>query len=213
MNTNVLKLFSLIAFAVCMIASVSIFHFGSVPMVVPEARSILAWQPDFAPNANSTSTENSAQSSAELSARPIFAPSRRPFVPPAPIVAEPPPQLVVVAPEPQPVPEPELVPVAAAQPVPLVDPNQFELKGIMQSDGIVSAFVVTPEAPDGTWLTKKSEIMGWTMARIDRNSIVLTGEGREVVLQQYVEKPEQDSAKKQATAPAAQAIPPPQPSN
>jgi hypothetical protein len=213
MNTSVLKLFALIGCALSIVAALGVFQYVRAPIIAPETRSVLAWRPDFTPNANLTSAEPKAQSFAELATRPIFAPSRRPFSPLAPVAVEPPPQPVVVTPELPVVPEPQPAPVAEVEPAPLIDPDKFELKGIMLIDGKTSALIVTPDAPDGAWLANKSEIMGWKLARIDRNSVMLKGDGREVVLQQYMEKAPQEQSKTGALAPAVPPIPAPSTSN
>jgi hypothetical protein len=204
MNTNMLKLLSLLALTGCIVTGFGVVKFWQAPLLVPKHRQVLAWRPDFTPSSHAGSTETAELSFAELSSRPIFAPSRRPFVPPVSVVPEPPPEPVTIAPIPQSVPVPEPIIAAVPPPAPLIDPAQFQLKGIMQSGNKKSALIVTPQSPDGAWMVKDSDIMGWTLVRIERNSVLLNGEERDVTLQQYSEKPTLDQSNATAIAPGVQ---------
>jgi hypothetical protein len=186
MNTNILKLLSCVALAACS------------PALQPEARPVLAWQPDFNPSAIAGDKETPSASYDELLEHSIFAPTRRPFVPPIPPVVEPPPEPVAMAPASEPPPPPPTV--LTPPPAPMTDPQQFQLKGIMQAGNQVKALIVTPENPEGTWLANEAHIMGWTLVRIERNSVILKGDGRNVTLQQYTDKPANDSSKAAADA-------------
>jgi hypothetical protein len=211
MNTNVFKLLTLVALAGCGLAAAGVVNLWYTPELKPDARPVLAWQPDFNPSPVVSGKDTAQLSYDELVVRPIFSPSRQPFVLPAPVVVEPPPEPVAVAPVPEPVPapapEPEPVLISAPPPPPLTDPQLFQLKGIMQSGNQISALITTPDNPDGRWLLRESNIMGWRLDRIERNSIVLKGDGRTVTLQQYTDKPPLDAPKAAADALGVQPYP------
>ena len=120
--------------------------------------------------------------------RPIFLPDRKPFrppPPPAPIPQPeaPAPQVVApVAPPPAPTPEPP----APSPPPPLT----ATLKGVLLTDALDKAYLVSPEAPDGTWVTVGAQVSGWKLTHIAKDQVTLILGEQMQVLQLYVDNPE-----------------------
>jgi hypothetical protein len=101
--------------------------------------------------------------------RPVFAPTRRPFV------AQLEPQVTQANPQPEPSSTPPLA----------LDPQQFRLMGVLIMGTRHFALIATPEAVGGTWYSSNSAIMGWTITKIEANSIIFSNGRQSVTIRQY----------------------------
>ena len=132
-------------------------------------REISKWQPteNFATTERLRPEKPLALS--EALTRPLFSRSRRPFDPVQAIVAA-----AVVAPVPQP-----------AAPPP--DASQLSVRGILIEGASRQALIVTPEFPDGVWMTTGAEVMGWKITGLGPNGITLKTGQQGVDLKLYVD--------------------------
>jgi hypothetical protein len=109
--------------------------------------------------------------------RPLFNPTRKPFTSASiqETTAEPPPE----PPRPVEVPAPSVV-----------DASVFKLKGVLLSEALDSALIVTTEQPNGQWLRTGAELQGWKLAKIKKDQVVLIQNGQTLTLQLYVDNPQ-----------------------
>jgi hypothetical protein len=112
-------------------------------------------------------------------------PDRKPFQTPPP--EPPPPPMDVSTPQ---VTAPTVPPPAPAAPEPAPPPPlNASLKGVLITDALDKAYIVSPDAPDGMWFTVGSEISGWKLTRIRNSEVTLVSGEQNQTLQLYVDNP------------------------
>jgi type II secretory pathway component PulC len=180
MRTYFFKLLSLVFTLTAILMGLLLYSLSTKPDLVPEDRPVSVWQPklELPPDL----AEPVTQGYEITFARPVFSPSRRPFVPvAAPVEPE-------IQQPPQPVPEP----------APGYDPNQFVLKGVMFKTDRATVLIATPEQANGVWLSQGSDLAGWKVEKIGKDTVTLTANGQSHVLKQYVD----NSGERLGTQPA-----------
>jgi hypothetical protein len=130
-------------------------------------RQVTEWQPDLNGTTQTGLSGQDTQTGSENNARPVFAPTRKPFVPTQPAVESP---SVVEAP-------------ASLE----GDSTQFQLKGVFRNGSKSSAWIITPDQPNGAWFSVDAEIQGWRVRSIETDAVVLATAQRSVTLWQYPE--------------------------
>jgi hypothetical protein len=171
MRAYFFKVLSILSALMAVPLALLLYSLSTEPGLVPEDRHVNVWQPKL--ELPSDLAEPAPQTYEVTFARPVFSPTRRPFVPVVPPV-EPETQEPL-----QPTPET----------VPAYDPNQFVLKGVIINDGQAKALIATPEQATGVWLSQGSELSGWKVEKIDKNTVTLIANGQPHVLKQYVDNP------------------------
>jgi hypothetical protein len=147
------------------------------PSTEISARPVMPWSPATQNLGNLSSPVQAAQAFEQTFQRPLFFPERKPFQP------TPPDQVDSQVAEPIDETPPE-------QPV-AFDAQQLQLKGILISEKIQTALIASPEQPGGTWVKVGSNVMGWTVRRIEKSTAILELAGKSVVLKQYVDNLQQ----------------------
>lgn len=132
----------------------------------PEASGNRPASPDLSEGGSIAELDGATPGFNEARARPLFEANRRPFA--LPFTASPP---AVVA------------PVAEAVP----DISQLSLKGLYRKDDAFQALIVSPEHPDGQWMSAGSTVAGWTIENIESGSAELAFGKTRVRLQLYVD--------------------------
>jgi hypothetical protein len=142
---------------------------GGQPYPDISTREVPKWQPteSFMP-IGLTGPEKQLELS-EAKTRPLFRQSRRPFDPVPAMVAE-----AVQEPAPQP-------------PTPPPDASQLSVRGILIEGPSRQALIVTPEAPDGVWMTLGMDVMGWKITGLGPNGVTLKAGQQGIDLKLYVD--------------------------
>lgn len=148
-------------------------HFWTLPHPELAARRVLNWQPTEDFNPVGFSDDGSQTLLDQALARPVFRHSRKPFD----------------STQARPSVEPPLAePVAIAQPLaPPLDTSQISVKGVFLAGSVTRALVATPEFPDGNWLSVGSEIMGWTIIKLNGNGVILSAGPQTAEIKLYVD--------------------------
>jgi hypothetical protein len=145
------------------------WHFGGQPYPDISTREIPKWQPTESFMPVGFASPGKQLELSEALKHPVFRQSRRPFDPVQVTVAE-----VVQEPAPQP-----------AAPPP--DASQLSVRGILIEGPLKQALIVTPEAPDGIWMTLGAEVLGWKITELGPNGVTLKAGQQGVDLKLYVD--------------------------
>jgi hypothetical protein len=182
--------FKALALLFSVIAGTELFLWqqARAPLPDPEARPLQTWSADVSAGGAGDAAAAQATDFSAIDARPLFAPTRRPFVAPQPDA----PQITDTPDEPLPEPAPEVVsePVPETEPAPVVDPAGFQLKGILVAGAKRTSLIVSPDNATGQWLSVGAQVMGWTIAEIGDDRLVLKNGDQSHTLKQYVDNPQ-----------------------
>ncbi len=172
MRIRDLQILSAIMAGISLLLLASSFYIWHLPYPDLTQRKIVEWKPpdDFAPP--DLQAVKLPPAISEAVNRPLFRHSRRPFDPAQAAVAV---AKGEVAP-PQP-------PTAAPPP----DFNQLTVKGILLNGKNKLVLIVTPEAPEGTWLASGANVMGWKITELGANGATLSANGQTHELKLYVD--------------------------
>jgi hypothetical protein len=149
------------------------------------SRPVAPWSPPQQQIVSAKFDSASQDTMNDILARPLFLPDRKPFQPPPP--EPPPPPMDVSTPQ---VTAPTVPPPAPAAPEPAPPPPlNASLKGVLITDALDKAYIVSPDAPDGMWFTVGSEISGWKLTKIRNSEVTLVSGEQNQTLQLYVDNP------------------------
>jgi hypothetical protein len=103
----------------------------------------------------------------EIVGRPLFNPSRRPVQPAEPAVVR----------------------------APKMEPSKLRLVGVMKPDeGPPRALIRYADEPAGRWIAEGGEYRGWTLTKVNENSVIVEAGGRTQELMLFVPPPPQKAA-------------------
>ncbi len=149
---------SLLFAAVSVVVIALALRYASAPVTIAP-RHASATPLDLLDPAAVQAVSGTAIDTTELLARPVFSRSRRPVSAPA----------------------------AAPAPANAPQPMQFTLAGVLINDSDRRALIVSPAAPNGTWLNVGDKIGGWTLDKVEPNSVEMASATDRVTLQLYVD--------------------------
>lgn len=137
--------------------------------------AMVEWAPDLKSSSMSAQPISLGKSFPETLARPLFSSTRRPPEPrpPEPVAGQ----------------LPQLTETPPPQPIQVTSPETLILKGIFIDDERRLALIQTPATPQGVWLAPGAEVEGWTVSRIEKQSIAIEANGQAASLTLYVDKP------------------------
>jgi hypothetical protein len=100
----------------------------------------------------------------EIVNRPLFNPSRRPVQPAEPAIVR----------------------------APRMEPSRLRLVGVMKpDDGPPRALIRYADEPTGRWIAEGGEYHGWTLTKVNENSVIVEAGGRTLELMLFIPPPPQ----------------------